>query len=63
VNAINESFTPSASEIDHAHRVVAAFDASPGAGAVSLDGKMLDIPHLKQARGVLAAAEAFANRT
>jgi citrate lyase subunit beta/citryl-CoA lyase len=59
VNAINESFTPSASEIDHAHRVVAAFDASPGAGAVSLDGKMLDIPHLKQANGVLAQARAY----
>lgn len=53
---INESFTPSDSEIAHARAVVAAFDARPGAGTVGLDGKMLDIPHLKQARKTLAAA-------
>jgi citrate lyase subunit beta/citryl-CoA lyase len=56
VAPINESFTPSEAELDHARRVIAAFDASPGAGTVGLDGKMLDIPHLKQARGVLAMA-------
>jgi citrate lyase subunit beta/citryl-CoA lyase len=57
VEAINESFSPSDEEIAHARRVVAAFDASPGAGVVGLDGKMLDIPHLKQARAVLAGAQ------
>jgi citrate lyase subunit beta/citryl-CoA lyase len=62
VGPINESFTPSTAELDHARRVIAAFDANPGAGTVGLDGKMLDIPHLKQARGVLAAAAAFADR-
>ncbi len=56
VAPINESFTPSAEEIAHARRVIAAFDAAPGAGTVGLDGKMLDIPHLKQAQGVLALA-------
>jgi citrate lyase subunit beta/citryl-CoA lyase len=55
VAAINESFTPSEAEIDHARRVVAAFDAAEGAGVVGLDGKMLDIPHLKQARTILAS--------
>jgi len=54
VAAINESFMPSAAEVDHARRVIAAFDAAGGAGTVALDGKMLDIPHLKQARNVLA---------
>lgn len=58
VAAINESFAPSAEDIAHAERVVAAFAASPGTGTVGLDGKMLDIPHLKQARQVLAQAEA-----
>ncbi|HKQ81279.1 MAG TPA: CoA ester lyase [Steroidobacteraceae bacterium] len=62
VAAINESFMPSAEEIEHAKRVIAAFDAAAGAGTVGLDGKMLDIPHLKQARGVLAQVEAYAGR-
>lgn len=62
VAAINESFTPSDEDIRHAERVVAAFDASPGMGVVGLDGKMLDIPHLKQAQNVLAQARAIAAR-
>jgi citrate lyase subunit beta/citryl-CoA lyase len=61
VAAINESFMPSPEEIAHAKRVVAAFDAAPGAGTVGLDGNMIDIPHLKQAQGVLAQAAAYAD--
>jgi citrate lyase subunit beta/citryl-CoA lyase len=60
VAGINESFSPSAEEIEHAHRVLAAFAAAPGAGTVGLDGKMLDIPHLKQAQNTLAQAGAYA---
>jgi citrate lyase subunit beta/citryl-CoA lyase len=51
---------PTLEEIEYAHRVIAAFEAAPGAGTVGLDGKMIDIPHLKQARGVLARAAAYA---
>lgn len=58
VPIINECYLPTAEEIAHARRVVAAFDANPGAGTVGLDGKMVDIPHLKQARAVLAQADA-----
>lgn len=54
VAIINESFSPTEAEIAFARRVIAAF--SSGAGAVSLDGKMLDIPHLKSARRALAQA-------
>ena len=50
---------PSAGEIEHARRVVAAFDASPGAGAVGLDGKMVDIPHLKQATALIQQAARY----
>jgi citrate lyase subunit beta/citryl-CoA lyase len=53
VAAINESYMPSEQEIAHARRVVAAFEAAPGAGTVGLDGKMVDVPHLKQARLLL----------
>ena len=51
VEPINRSFTPTAEEIEYARRVVEAF--ASGAGTVGLDGKMLDMPHLKQARRVL----------
>ncbi len=59
VAGINESFMPSAEEIAHAHRVLDTFAANPGAGTVGLDGKMIDIPHQKQAERVLAQAKAF----
>lgn len=57
VAVINECFTPGEEELAHARRVIQAFEESNGAGTVGLDGKMLDIPHLKQARRLLAAAE------
>jgi len=60
VETINAAFTPSASDVEHAKRVVAAF--ASGAGVASLDGKMLDQPHLKQARHVLALHEAIAKK-
>jgi citrate lyase subunit beta/citryl-CoA lyase len=55
VPVINAAFTPSQEEIAHARAVVAAFAAHPGAGALSLDGRMIDRPHLVQAQRVLAA--------
>jgi citrate lyase subunit beta / citryl-CoA lyase len=56
VRVINAAFTPSESEVAHARAVVAAFEANPGAGALSLDGRMIDRPHLVQAQRTLAAA-------
>ena len=56
VAVINECFSPSPEEISHAQRVLAAFAANPDAGTVGLDGKMIDVPHLKQAKRVLAQA-------
>jgi citrate lyase subunit beta/citryl-CoA lyase len=55
VDAVNAAFTPDAAEVAHAERVVAAFAADPAAGVVAIDGKMIDMPHLKQARRILAA--------
>ena len=57
---INDAFTPSADEIAHARRVVAVFEENPGAGTVGIDGMMIDMPHLKQARAVLALSAAMA---
>ena len=55
VEIINAAFTPSAADVEHARNVVTAF--ATGAGVASLDGKMLDQPHLKQARHILALDE------
>ena len=54
---INRAFTPSEEEVSYAQRVVDMFEHNPGLGTVGLDGKMLDMPHLKQARNVLALVE------
>ena len=57
---INEMFTPTAIEIEHAHAIVRIFAENPGAGVASLNGKMLDQPHLKLAQKVLARAKSAA---
>ena len=57
VEPINVAFTPSESEIARARRVVAAFAEAPDIGVTSLDGQMIDRPHLLQAERLLAAAE------
>lgn len=56
VAVINEAFTPSMAEVEHARRVIALFAASPDQGALSLDGRMVDRPHLRQAERIVALA-------
>jgi len=56
VAAINAAFTPSADALARAQAIVDAFAAQPGAGALSIDGRMVDGPHLKQAQAILARA-------
>src|SRR5918994_3833563 len=53
VAAINGAFSPTEAEIARARKIVAAFAAQPDAGVTSLDGQMLDRPHLLQAQRVL----------
>ena len=56
VPIINEAFTPSTDEVRSAEEIVAAFEAHPNAGVLSVGGKMVDRPHLIQARRVLERA-------
>jgi citrate lyase beta subunit len=60
VPVVQEAFTPSTEEIDYAKKVVDTFEASQreGRGAYALDGKMIDMPLLKNARKVLDRAHA-----
>jgi len=53
VAPINAAFTPDATALARAQAIVDAFAANPDAGALQIDGKMVDAPHLKQARRVL----------
>ena len=55
-----EAFTPSDSAIEYAKRVVESFETSQkeGKGAYALDGKMIDMPLLKNAQKVLDRARA-----
>ena len=59
VPVINDAFRPSAEEVERARRIVDAFDASPGAGTLGVDGEMLDRPHLLQAERILARAARY----
>jgi len=56
VPVINAAFTPSDDEVRHAEEIVAAFEAHPDAGVLSVSGRMVDRPHLVQARRVLESA-------
>ena len=57
VEIINQCFTPTEAQVRHAQAVIKAFADDPNAGVVSVNGKMTDIPHLKQAQNILALVE------
>lgn len=56
VPVINAAFTPTEEELANARAIVDAFAANPGVGALQLDGRMLDQPHLRLARALLGIA-------
>jgi citrate lyase subunit beta/citryl-CoA lyase len=56
VPIINAAFTPSAEELAEARAIIESFAANPGAGAIDFMGRMVDRPHLEQARRLLDIA-------
>ena len=60
VEPVQAAFTPDDTAIAHAQQIVETFEASQarGAGAYALDGKMIDMPLLKNAQKVLERAKA-----
>ncbi|MDP3525182.1 MAG: CoA ester lyase [Hoeflea sp.] len=57
VGVINMAFTPAPADVERAVRILALFAAAgPDAGVLSLDGKMIDRPHLRQAERVARRA-------
>lgn len=61
IATIHEVFTPSAAELDHARRIVDAYDAAlkDGTGVIRLDDKMVDAPVATRARKLLTLAKSF----
>ena len=61
IDIINQVYSPSDAEVEHARRVIAAFGeaARQGRGSTSLDGRVVDVPVVKRAEALLALAEAM----
>jgi citrate lyase subunit beta / citryl-CoA lyase len=64
VPVLNEEFAPDPKEVEQATRMIAVYDAAlaAGSGAVEFEGRMIDIPVVERAKGVLARAAAIAAR-
>ena len=64
VPILNEEFRPNPEEVDHARRVVTAYDKAlaEGVGAVTVDGKMIDVPVVERAQLLLDRETAIAAR-
>jgi citrate lyase beta subunit len=60
VTPVQEAFTPSDEAVAHARRIVEAYQAhaTVGAGAFTLDGKMVDAPIVRAAERTLEKAKA-----
>ena len=60
IDVINRAFVPTEAELERAERIAALFAQHPAAGALGLDGEMVDRPHLEQARRILELAKRLA---
>lgn len=63
IETVNRVFSPSAAEVEQAHRIVAAFEAATadGKGVATLDGKIVEVLHAAQARELITFAESIAS--
>lgn len=62
VDVANDVWSPSEAEVEHARKVIAAFDEALGAGkgVVQLDGRMIENLHVANAQRAIAIADAIA---
>jgi citrate lyase beta subunit len=56
VDIINDVFTPTPAAVEHASKIIAAYDAAraTGEGVTTLDGQMVELPVVERARRTLA---------
>ena len=64
VAVLNEEFSPGQAEVEHAERMIAAYDTAyaAGLGAVQFEGAMIDVPVVERARSVVKRAMALRGR-
>jgi citrate lyase subunit beta/citryl-CoA lyase len=62
LDVCNKVFAPSVEEIEAARKIIAAFEKpeNKGKGAISLDGRMVELLHAEIARQTVALADAIA---
>ena len=62
IDPCNNVFAPSAADVEAARKIIAAFDRAEnkGKGAISLDGRMVELLHAEIARNTVALADAIA---
>ncbi len=65
VEPCNSAFSPTAEEVEHSRRVIAAFDEglAAGKGVITVDGRMIENRHVDNARRAIAIADAIAALT
>jgi citrate lyase subunit beta / citryl-CoA lyase len=65
VAVLNAAFTPALEDVERARKIVAAYDAAHarGLGAISLDGRMIDVPIAERARALISSYEATSKHT
>ena len=63
IDPCNDAFAPSAAEVEHSERVIAAWDEgiAAGKGVITVDGRMIENLHVDNARRALAIAAAIAD--
>ena len=62
IDPCNDAFAPSAAEVEHSERVIAAWDEgiAAGKGVITVDGRMIENLHVDNARRAIAIAAAIA---
>ena len=62
VEIANDVWAPTADEVDHARRVIAAFQEglADGRGVITVDGRMIENLHVENAQRAIATADAIA---
>ena len=64
VDPCNEVFSPSAEQVDHSKKIIAAYEAAvaEGKNVVLVDGRLVENLHVENAKRLVAMAEAIANQ-
>ncbi len=64
IGPVNEVFSPTEAQAEYAQKIIAAFEQAQtqGLGAISLEGKMIDVANYRQAKDLLASYEAICRR-